>query len=101
MTPAKRSAGVVIPPCILIVAVTYGFARYSFGLFLPEIRSELAMNIAEAGAVVSISYLGYLFASLSRRSCRERLARVSWSYSVAFWQPPACLPRHCRPASRC
>ncbi len=63
MRKNKRSATAVIPPCILIVAATYGFARYSFGLFLPEIRQEMGMSIAEAGAVVSVSYLGYLVAS--------------------------------------
>ncbi len=64
MTSKIRSAGTVVPPCILIVAVTFGFARYSFGLFLPEIRQEMNLTIAEAGVAVSISYLGYLFASL-------------------------------------
>ncbi len=64
MNASKQSAAAIIAPCILIVAVTYGFARYSFGLFLPEIRQEMGMSIAEAGLVVSISYLGYLVASV-------------------------------------
>ncbi len=64
MNESKRSAAAVIPPCILIVAVTYGFARYSFGLFLPEIRHDMGMSIVQAGAAVSTSYFGYLVASL-------------------------------------
>ena len=30
---------------ISIVAVTYGLARYVYGLFLPQIQSDLALSL--------------------------------------------------------
>ncbi len=66
-SPAKQahlSPWKVIPPGILIVAVTYGLSRYTFGLFIPVIRSELELSIATMGAIASASYAGYLIATL-------------------------------------
>lgn len=55
----------VIPPGIMIVAVTYGLSRYSFGLFFPIIRNELELSIAVMGAIASASYAGFLIATLA------------------------------------
>ncbi|HJV88154.1 MAG TPA: MFS transporter [Noviherbaspirillum sp.] len=45
---------------LAIVAVTYGLARYSFGLFLPEIRLEFGLSTEMIGLIAGSSYLGYL-----------------------------------------
>jgi predicted MFS family arabinose efflux permease len=48
---------------LAIVAVTYGLARYCFGLFLPEIRQEFALSPETVGLIAGLSYLGYLAAT--------------------------------------
>ncbi|PSL06876.1 putative MFS family arabinose efflux permease [Haloactinopolyspora alba] len=42
------------------VGVSFGFARYGYGLFLPEIRDEFGMSVSLVGLVGSASYVGYL-----------------------------------------
>ena len=59
LTPWK-----VVPPGLMIVAVTYGLSRYTFGLFIPVIRDELGLSIAVMGVIASASYAGYLVATL-------------------------------------
>lgn len=48
---------------LAIVAVTYGLARYCFGLFLPEIRQEFGLSPELVGLIAGLSYLGYLAAT--------------------------------------
>lgn len=48
---------------ISIVAVTYGLARYVYGLFLPAIQSDLYLSTQTMGMIASISYIGYLVAT--------------------------------------
>ncbi|WP_226036680.1 MFS transporter [Aquibacillus saliphilus] len=45
-----------------MIAVTYGFARFSYGLVLPYIRESLDINPSEAGVISSLSYLAYCIA---------------------------------------
>lgn len=44
------------------IAVAYGFARYGYGLFLPEIRGEFGLSVEVLGLIASSSYVGYLLA---------------------------------------
>ncbi|WP_428674983.1 YbfB/YjiJ family MFS transporter [Roseibium sp.] len=48
---------------LAIVAVTYGLARYCFGLFLPEIRLEFGLSTETVGLIAGSSYVGYLAAT--------------------------------------
>lgn len=48
---------------ISIVAVTYGLARYVYGLFLPEIQADLSLSTQSMGLIASVSYIGYLVAT--------------------------------------
>ncbi len=48
---------------LAIVAVTYGLARYCFGLFLPEIRLEFGLSTETVGLIAGSSYMGYLAAT--------------------------------------
>ncbi|QQK75290.1 MFS transporter [Salicibibacter cibarius] len=55
---SKRLIMVGLP----MIAVTYGFARFSYGLVLPYIRESLDINQSIAGAISSLSYLAYCIA---------------------------------------
>lgn len=48
-----------------IVAVTFGLARYSFGLFLPDIRADFALSLQSIGMIAGGSYIGCLAATLA------------------------------------
>lgn len=50
------SAGVVM------IGVSYGFARYGYGLFEPRIRDEFGLSVAGSGAIASGAYVGYVLA---------------------------------------
>ena len=47
-----------------IVAVSYGWGRYNYGLFLPYIEAEFQLNTVWQGLIASISYSGYLLTTL-------------------------------------
>jgi predicted MFS family arabinose efflux permease len=48
----------------MIVAATYGLARYSYGLFLPSFGREFAVSRDVLGLIASGSYAGYIAATL-------------------------------------
>lgn len=50
---------------LAIVAVTYGLARYCFGLFLPDIRQEFGLSSELIGLIAGLSYMGYLAATFA------------------------------------
>lgn len=54
----------LIGPGILIVAVTYGLARYSFGLFLPEFQQTYGLSHEWLGLMASASYGGFILAAV-------------------------------------
>lgn len=47
------------------IGVAYGFARYGYGLFLPEIRAEFGLSVSFVGLIGSATYVGYLAALVS------------------------------------
>lgn len=47
----------------MVVAVSYGLARYTYGLFVPDIRTELGLSTEVIGLIASGSYAGFLVAS--------------------------------------
>ncbi|WP_240760308.1 YbfB/YjiJ family MFS transporter [Phytoactinopolyspora endophytica] len=42
------------------VGVSFGFARYGYGLFLPDIRAEFDLPMSAVGLIGSATYVGYL-----------------------------------------
>ncbi|MYL72496.1 MFS transporter [Halobacillus litoralis] len=48
-------------PGATMIAVTYGLARFSFGLLLPEINQTLNMSELVSGLISSLFYLAYCF----------------------------------------
>ncbi|ASP35229.1 hypothetical protein CHH27_19915 [Labrenzia sp. VG12] len=86
---------------LAIVAVTYGLARYCFGLFLPDIRLEFGLTPELVGLIAGLSYLGYLAATfagswlstmfeprlpilLGGCAAAAGMALIAWSPSPAF-----------------
>ncbi|MFF7795450.1 MFS transporter [Streptomyces sp. NPDC007991] len=49
---------------ISAIGVTFGFARYGYGLFLPELREEFGLSVSLVGLLGSATYVGYLAALL-------------------------------------
>ncbi|TDL32783.1 MFS transporter [Jeotgalibacillus sp. S-D1] len=52
-------------PGIAMIGVTFAFARFSFGLFLPPISQSLNLTESNAGFVGSTAYAAYCLALLS------------------------------------
>ncbi|MPY59945.1 MFS transporter [Streptomyces spongiae] len=47
---------------VTAIGVTFGFARYGYGLFLPEFRREFGLSVSLVGLIGSATYLGYVAA---------------------------------------
>lgn len=56
-----------------LIAVCYGFARFAFGLFLPEIRADLALSPTIGGFIAGGSFLGYCIAIMASAYLTERI----------------------------
>jgi predicted MFS family arabinose efflux permease len=85
-----------------MVAVTYGLARYTIGLFVPDIRLEMSLSAPEIGFIISGSYFGYLVATLFGTTLAVRLgpkpvilaggiAAASGMIMMGFGTSPAIL----------
>lgn len=46
------------------VGVTFGFARYGYGLTLPEFRRDFGLSVTTVGLIGSASYIGFVVALL-------------------------------------
>jgi predicted MFS family arabinose efflux permease len=57
-----------------MIAVTFGLARYGYGLLLPEMQSDLGLSPGAAGLIGSAAYLSYLIATLGVVWVMSRLA---------------------------
>ncbi|MGX1097000.1 MFS transporter [Amorphus sp. MBR-141] len=55
-----------------LIAVTYGLARFAFGLFLPAIRDDLSMSATVGGVIAGGSFLGYCLAIVLSAWLTER-----------------------------
>jgi predicted MFS family arabinose efflux permease len=44
---------------VAVIAVTYGLARYGYGLYLPQFRAAFELSASAAGAIGAGSYVGY------------------------------------------
>ena len=54
----------LVAPGLAMIAVTYGLARFAYGLFLPEMRETLDLSDATLGLIGAGSYAGYCLAVL-------------------------------------
>ncbi len=55
-----RSTWRTVAPGAAMIAVTFGLARYGYGLLLPEMRADLDMSAGAAGLIASSAYISYL-----------------------------------------
>ncbi len=49
---------------LAVIAVTYGLARYGYGLYLPQFRAAFGLSAATAGVIAAGGYAGYCGAAL-------------------------------------
>lgn len=49
-------------PGLITIGACYGFGRYGYGLFLPQIRQEFGLSLGVIGAIASAGYGGTLLA---------------------------------------
>jgi predicted MFS family arabinose efflux permease len=54
----------LVAPGLAMIAVTYGLARFAYGLFLPEMREAFDLSESVLGLIGAGSYAGYCFAVL-------------------------------------
>lgn len=57
----------------LLTGVSYGLARFAYGLFLPSIREDVGLGPAIAGIIGSGAYVGYCLAIVASALLVERL----------------------------
>jgi len=60
----SRSANGLVAAGLAVIAVTYGLARYGYGLYLPEFRAAFGLSAGAAGAVAAGGYGGYCAAAV-------------------------------------
>ena len=69
----------------LLVAISYGLARFAFGLFVPPIRAELELTPYAIGIVGALPLVSFLLATLVAPIAADRLgARYAAMLSGAF-----------------
>lgn len=56
-----------------LIAVCYGFARFAFGLFLPQIDTELSLSSTLSGLISGGAFLGYCLAIALSAWLTERI----------------------------
>ncbi|PMR68931.1 MFS transporter [Halomonas heilongjiangensis] len=56
-----------------VIAITYGLARFVFGLFLPAMRDELTISPSMAGVIGALPFLSFVFAILAAPWVTRRL----------------------------
>jgi predicted MFS family arabinose efflux permease len=75
----------VLVPGTLMIAVTFGLARYGYGLLLPDMRAEIGMSAGAAGLISSAAYASYLVANIGVVGVTTRWGpRVAVGSAAAF-----------------
>ena len=60
----KKLDYLLVAPGLCVVATCYGLARYTYGLFLPIFRQELAISEAWLAYIAAFSYASYFLITL-------------------------------------
>ena len=69
----KRSTLAIAALGAVVIAITYGLARFVFGLFLPGIRDDLGLTAAQAGFVGAIPFASFIAGVLTGPKITERI----------------------------
>ncbi|PZX15272.1 putative MFS family arabinose efflux permease [Palleronia aestuarii] len=67
-----------------LIAVCYGFARFAFGLFLPQIDGELGLGPSISGLISGGSFAGYCVAIVASAILTERLGARAVAVGAAL-----------------
>ena len=77
MTQAQKRPWLVLAGLALGVTVTNGFARFSYGLILPAMQSDLGWNYAQAGWLNTANALGYIAGAILTMLMIGRYSAIS------------------------
>jgi predicted MFS family arabinose efflux permease len=72
-TESRQQLRRTLLPGVAMIAVTFGLARYGYGLLLPEMGADLGMGPGLAGLVSSGTYVSYLLANAGVVGLTSRL----------------------------
>ncbi|WP_252106590.1 MULTISPECIES: MFS transporter [unclassified Halomonas] len=68
-----------------LVAISYGLARFAFGLFVPPIRDELSLSTSAIGLIGALPLISFVLATLAAPPVANRLgARLAAILSGVF-----------------
>ena len=80
MSPALRIGAVGFG----LIAVCYGFARFAFGLFLPQIDDELSLGPSLSGLISGGSFAAYCIAIIASAALTERIGARAVAVGAAI-----------------
>lgn len=80
MTPALRIGATGFG----LIAVCYGFARFAFGLFLPQIRGDLALSSTLAGVISGGAFAAYCVAIIVSARVSEQIGPRAVAVAAAL-----------------
>ncbi|MEQ3626632.1 MAG: MFS transporter [Celeribacter sp.] len=80
MNPALRIGAVGFG----LIAVCYGFARFAFGLFLPQIDSDLRLGPSLSGLISGGAFVGYCVAIIASAALTERIGAHAIATAAAI-----------------
>ncbi|MDN4526407.1 MFS transporter [Fictibacillus fluitans] len=66
----------IVLPGIAMIGVTYAFARFSFGLFLPNISQSINLTESNAGVTGSTAYIAYTLALFTSSYLIKRFGQL-------------------------
>ncbi|WP_324273146.1 MFS transporter [Blastococcus brunescens] len=77
---AAQGGGLVVSG-LAVIAVTYGLARYGYGLYLPQFRAAFGLSAGTAGAIAAGGYVGYCGAAVVASGLvgRGRARQALWA----------------------
>ena len=81
-----------------LIAVCYGFSRFAFGMFLPQVDANLSLSSTLSGLISSGSFLGYciaitLSALLTERIGSSRFNSVETTPAQGLFGPLSARPQ--------
>lgn len=80
MTPALRIGATGFG----LIAVCYGFARFAFGLFLPQIDADLSLGPSLSGVISGGSFAGYCIAIVASAVLTEKIGARAVATAAAL-----------------
>lgn len=88
--PRPITTAAVLLPGTAMIALTFGLARYGYGLLLPDMKADIGIGPSGAGLISSLGYVSYLVANAavvplaSRHGSRVAVAMAAASAAVGM-----------------